>query len=256
MDQAVRRQLGSDPIYSGADAMVCLRQEPDERDQEVGRVKLGRTETLNEGAGVGVYPVLLNRLPDLMADPHPAIEIGLQVKGPGQPDRPLESYPPEHLRDDEVSTRVTELPERLVWFCPATGHHFNRGPQEVPELGIDMTTVSVVEPGCVDKLSVDIKLKLFHCRIADPHGPGAAIAVQHRQFAFLKQPLAGDAVENPEIVRAACSRALDPIHEVVRLVCIAEAEECVQVEGRIPKPDIAVVPVPHPAGPLRERGGR
>ena len=96
--------------------------------------------------------------------------------------------------------------------------------------------------------------------VADPDRPRPHVAVEVRQLLFGQVGPAVHGVhelERPVAVRVALLPAGgQPVPEPGRLLGEPDPQEGVHRERGVANPGVAVVPVPHPADPLRQAGGR
>jgi hypothetical protein len=96
-------------------------------------------------------------------------------------------------------------------------------------------------------------LPLLEGAVADADRPRPLVAGQVGQRPLGQVTLAADPVHHLQLLVA--GHLGDEVQEVVRLPVEAEGVEAPQREGRVPDPGVAVVPVPLPAGRLRQGGG-
>ena len=91
--------------------------------------------------------------------------------------------------------------------------------------------------------------------VADPDRLRSLVARQPGDLPFRQAPLAGEAVHDLELRRAAGDRAHQPGPPLPRLVVVAGVHQGQQRQGGVPDPAVAVVPVARAAELLRQRGG-
>ena len=108
----------------------------------------------------------------------------------------------------------------------------------------------------VHHLAVDVELQLRRGGVADAHRLRALVAGEPGELQFRQAALAGDAVHDLHLRRAAGDRAHQPVAPGARLVVVAGVHQREQRERGVAQPAVAVVPVAHAADLLGQRGGR
>src|SRR5437868_10341653 len=88
-----------------------------------------------------------------------------------------------------------------------------------------------------------IELHLPRGRITDTHGGRLFVAWQPGEFAFFQAALAGDAVHDLQIGRAAGNRAQQPSPPCPRLLRESRTQQRVQREGGVAQPAAAIIPI-------------
>ena len=164
-------------------------------------------------------------------------------------DRPIERHPGHHFGMGEVPARTAHFPDAFVRLVPVRL-------QKLDNLALDPPVVfAEPQPGAardvegIRDLAKDIQLELCVRGVADPHvrldAPDAG------------QPsLAGNPVDHVKLRGLAGHRALQPGVPRRGFVMVTGQEERVEREGGVAHPAEPVIPVPHAAQLLRQRGGR
>ena len=111
-------------------------------------------------------------------------------------------------------------------------------------------------PRGVQDPTVAVELVLPGCAIAHPHRQALGVAGPAAQIALGRHVAAiqGEQCRQPRSLQAA--RMKQPAEKPARLVELADPQERRDADAGIAGPRIAVVPVAHPAGILRQRRGR
>ena len=154
------------------------------------------------------------------------------------------------------------LPDPLVRLIPVLAHPLDDPRQIRPGCVRDRRRVLVEEVDGVDQLAVDVELELVGGAVPDPDRGRAHVALEVRQHLLVQLRAAVDPVhdlERPRLAADALPEAVgEPVHEPGRLLGEAEPEQCVEREGGVADPGVAVVPVPPAAdllGQARRRRG-
>ncbi len=159
---------------------------------------------------------------------------------------------------DVVGGRTAHLPDPPVLGRVQTGRPIRRGPagrarSPAPHPGRG-GTASPKRPGARRRCPAGTGPR----QVPDPDraGPEVAAEVRERPLGELRLPVG--AVEDPELAPRAGAPPPgdDPAEEAPRLLHVPEHQERLGGEGRIADPDVPVIPVPRPPGPLRQRGRR
>src|SRR5262245_62211 len=112
------------------------------------------------------------------------------------------------------------LPDAFVRLLPIVTEPIQTVPDTAPDVIADGHDVFVVQVERVEQFPENIVLQLCICAVADPDGPGAAVAVQMIEGLLLEVVAAIDSIKNLQ-----CARSLDftgarfqPFHEGLCLV--------------------------------------
>jgi hypothetical protein len=81
------------------------------------------------------------------------------------------------------------------------------------------------------------------------------VAFEGPQLDLRQHPFPAHPVQDLQVLGPAGGRPLEPPHEGVRLVAIAQGEQGVELERGVAEPRVPVVPVPRAPNLLRQRGG-
>ena len=100
---------------------VVGREEPDQRQHQVGGVEVVGAERLGERVGAVAPAVAQDGLPDLVPGLRPGRDAVGGVEAVGQRRRPVERHPAHQLGVDEVAGLAPDLPDALVLLLPAPG---------------------------------------------------------------------------------------------------------------------------------------
>ena len=123
----------------------------------------------------------------------------------------------------------------------------------------DPDPVPVGEPDRVQHLAVDVELELVGGAVADPHRPGAGVALEVVEGLLVQVGGAVDPVHDLQRPGPLAGLLLDPVaqpaHERRGLLGEPESEQRMDREGGVPDPGVAVVPVALAADLLGQAGG-
>ena len=176
--QPVDLQLAADGVDRPQHAGVVPGDEARAREQEQGRVQVGPAERLGEYPAGGVVAVALDRDPDRRPGGGPAPHRRREAGRLGQAQPAVQRHPAQHLGVDQVPRPAAQLPDPTVRGRPALGGLVDQLDQEPPVVGVGGVPLPVPGPGQVQQLPVDVVLVLVGGGVADPHRPGAAVALQ------------------------------------------------------------------------------
>ncbi len=183
-----------------------------------------------------------------------------QAAALGEPDRPVQRNPALEAPVGEVLAPAARLPDAFLGLVPVLAepvHHVHhRGPADVRRL--QPVLVGLGEG--VHGLAEDVQLELAGRAVADPDRARAAPAlpVVESLLGEVRGPV--DPVHDPQRAVAVAAAMLDqavpdPDTEGRCLLRVAQPEQRVYRERRVPDPGVAVVPVALAAGLLWQPGG-
>src|SRR5262249_13493421 len=115
----------------------------------------------------------------------------------------------------------------------------------------------VININGVQKLSIDIELKLVAGAVADADGAGFFVSFEMTQLLFAKvlPPIyAVHHLQRQTGFEFAATR-LDPAHESSRFTSVTQSHQGVDCKGSIPYPGIAIVPIAYSSDFLRQPEG-
>ena len=253
--QAAADQLALDGRHRGHDPRVVRRQEADLRDQQHRRVQRGAAVVLGERAAPGVIAFLAHLGVDLVAHRAPP-GLSARLAQLGDPDRPVEGDPGHHLGVHEVPPGPPDLPDPLVGLAPVLLQKPEQGPDQAPGVAVEPQPRLAAERDGVDHLAVHVELELADRGVADPHRRRVLVAGQPVRLPFLETALAGHAVHDLHVARVPGDRPPQPLPPRRRLAGVAGAQQRLQGDRGVAQPAVPVVPVPHPADVLGQRGRR
>ena len=148
------------------------------------------------------------------------------------------------------------LPDPLVRIGPGRDRRLDLFADQLPVgFGAGPPQRFLVQVDRVEQRAPDVVLVLVVGAVADPHRSRPAVAPEVVEGALGQVLLAADPVHDLQ-VRVLAADFEDEFHERLRLLAEAERVQGPEAEGGVADPAVAVVPVPFPAGRLRQRGGR
>ncbi len=173
----------------------------------------------------------------------------------------VQRHPAHELRVDEVPPPpAAHLPDALVLPVPVVGHPVYQIADVLPGVVTDRGDILVAQVGRVHQLAVDVELKLAVGGVADADRLRPRVTVEVRQLLFGQVGPAVHGIHELErsvAVRVALLPARgQPVPELGCLFGESDSQEGIHRERGVADPGVAVVPVPHPADPLRQAGGR
>ena len=108
----------------------------------------------------------------------------------------------------------------------------------------------------VHDFAINVQLKLLRGGVADPDGICPIVSGKPGNLPFRQPPFPGKPVHDLKLVGIAGRRPEKPRPPCIRLVVVSGVHQRQQRDRGVPQPAEPVIPVPHPAGLLRQRRGR
>ena len=212
---------------------------------------------LGEGPPLGVPAVLQHVAVDGIAHGAPPLDRTGHSKLLDRLHCPVQGHPAHDLGVGEVAPWPAHLPDALVRLGPRGLEPLHEVRQHAPGVA-----GAAAEPelhpgeGSVHQLAIDVELELLGGGVADPDRSRTLVAGKPGQLELGEPPLAADAVDGAEVVRAPGHAPQQPVAPGQGLVAIAALEQRVEGERRVAYPAETVVPVPHAPEALGERRRR
>jgi hypothetical protein len=172
-------------------------------------------------------------------------------------DRAIEGHPRHQLRVGEVLRLAADLPDPEVRSFPAVRRAVGQAREEGHHARFELHTTPGELVGGVEQLTVHVQLELLRGPVPDPYGRRAAIPFEVGELELLELGLAVQPVHDLDAVLPALGgRTLGPEQELHPLFTVLEGDEGLGGQRGVADPGVPVVPVPHAADGLGERGGR
>ena len=157
---------------------------------------------------------------------------------------------------DELPARASNLPDAVVGVAPMLLE-----PSDHPSGGVESfgRRRHAELTGAVDRvgeLSVHVELQLSRGGVPDPYGGGALVPREPLELVLVEATFSRDAVHDLQVLGVAGHGSDHPVAPPRRLVDVPGGHQGVERERRVPDPAEPIVPVPHPAEELGERGRR
>ena len=253
IDRSVFVQAALDGCHRRGPARIVGRQEAGETDGQRGGIQVVSVVRSAEGAELGLPALFQHIGGDAIAQ--------LAPLGSLAPEQPLgdagaavRSEPAHELRVHVVSRRATDLPDPMVRLVPARRHRPDHALDEPPVLRRERRVVVGEQRDEVHDGTEHVQLDLVRREIADAHRATAAIPGEFADLRLRAEPLAAEAVERLQTLRG--RRLVDdpehPAEELQGLTGAAESHQRRRGQRGVTQPAVAVVPVPHAAGMLRQ----
>ena len=169
-------------------------------------------------------------------------------------DGPVERDPRHHFRMREVAARTADLPDSFVGIVPVDGKVVEHGTLQLPGAFTRRQPRSACQVQRVHHLAIHVELELHRRGVAGAHRRCAAVAGKPAEFDLLQTALAGHAVQDLHVGRAARHRAQQPFPPLDRFIGVARQQQRIEREGGVAQPAVAVVPVAHAATCFGQRG--
>src|SRR5690554_465794 len=131
-------------------------------------------ETLHEGAELLVESVVQDLLPDHLHILAPPREVSLHIALLAEPAGPMKRHPGHDFGVHEMQRAILHLPNAKIGMMPGLAGLLGDVPEKVRKVGLK----ALAEPHAlidrVERLVIDIELKLVGRGVADAHRGGAA----------------------------------------------------------------------------------
>src|ERR1700688_3800103 len=209
-DETIDQEALLDRLQRAEHTRFIRRQESDRGQEQQAGVELLRSVGLHKASKFQIEAPPAHLVVDFRRHRPPALYRPFQSKFFRTLDRPVEGYPSHHFRISEMPRRASYFPDALIRLGPDPldvleqrqlhgPARFAGGPSEVSRL---MQRIHA--------LAEYVELQLFERGVADAHRDRAFVARQPRHLPFGKPPLAGDAVHDLDLLRAAGNGAQKP----------------------------------------------
>src|ERR1041385_9397046 len=90
-------------------------------------------------------------------------------------DRSVQGYPAHYLRVQKFLLSLPYFPNTVIRFFPMSDHKLYLSLYFLPQFIGNGAAVLIIQVNCVNKLTVNIQLKLLMCRITNFYGAGVPV---------------------------------------------------------------------------------
>jgi hypothetical protein len=172
--QAVGHQLAVHRVQGGPPHRVAGGDEADQRQHQQRGVQHLGLVVLGERPAFPVPTVVHDLGVDPVALGDPAAEVGGAA---GEADHAVKRHPALKAAVGEVLAAAAGLPDALIGLVPVLADPVGELGELRPAGMADPDAVPVGEVARVQQLAVDVELELVGGAVADPHRPGAGVAL-------------------------------------------------------------------------------